>query len=131
MPSFARQIAALERAGSPGVLRVGNLAVTRDILDVRDVAECYARLLESGERGEAYNVCSGSGMPLTRVISRLIEMARVPVRIEVDPGRVRPADVPYLVGDPSRVTTETGWRPRFKLDDTLLDLLNHCRADLE
>ncbi len=128
MPSFALQIAALEKGGAGGVLRVGNLGVTRDILDVRDVAECYARLLETGVAGAAYNVCSGTGMPLTGVVEMLTGMARVPVRVEVDPERVRPADVPYLVGDPTRVRAATGWRPRFGLEVTLHDLLDRCRS---
>lgn len=127
LPSFAAQIAALERAGSGGVLRVGNLTVVRDILDVRDVAECYVRLLESGGRGQAYNVCSGVGVALDAVVSQLVALARVPVRIEIDADRVRPADVPYLVGDATRVREATAWRPRYSLPQTLRDVLDHAR----
>jgi GDP-4-dehydro-6-deoxy-D-mannose reductase len=129
MPSFALQIAAMERAGAGGVLKVGNLEVVRDVLDVRDVVECYAQLLESGVAGRAYNVCSGAGVPLTRVVAMLTGLSRVPVRVEVDPVRVRPADVPYLVGDPARVAGETRWAPRYDLETTLRDLLDQCRAE--
>lgn len=129
MPSFALQIAALEREGEGGALRVGNLEVVRDVLDVRDVVDCYMALFEIGVPGRAYNVCSGVGVPLTHLLDLLIGMARVPVNVEVDPGRVRPADVPYLVGDPARVITDTGWRPKHLLETTLEDLLEQCRQD--
>jgi GDP-4-dehydro-6-deoxy-D-mannose reductase len=127
LPSFSTQIAAIERGEGEAVVRVGNLDVTRDILDVRDVAECYASLLNSGEKARAYNVCSGSGLPLRQVVDMMIGLARVPVRVEVDPERVRPADVPYLVGDPARVMADTGWAPSRTMETTLQDLLDHCR----
>jgi GDP-4-dehydro-6-deoxy-D-mannose reductase len=129
LPSFAMQIAAIERSGKPGVLRVGNLAVVRDILDVRDVAACYARLLEVGRSGEAYNVSSGSGIALHQVVESLAAMARVPIRVEVDADRFRPADVPYLVGDARKVGSETGWTALRSLEETLSDLLESARAD--
>lgn len=128
LPSFASQIAAFERAGRDGVLQVGNLDVTRDILDVRDVAEGYLALIKSGRPGEAYNVCSGTGVRLSDVVGMLIGLAGVGVRVDVDPARVRPADVPYLVGDPAKVERETSWRPGRSLRHTLEDLLNHHRS---
>jgi GDP-4-dehydro-6-deoxy-D-mannose reductase len=102
--------------------------VTRDILDVRDVAECYAALLDEGTTGVAYNVCSGSGTVLRQVVDMLVDLAEVPLRIEVDPERVRPADVPYLVGDPARVLKRTSWTARRPLTTTVRDLLEHCRG---
>jgi len=127
LPSFAQQIARIERGAAEPLLRVGNLEVVRDILDVRDVAEGYTRLLEAGERGAAYNVCSGSGVRLSDVVARLTALATVPVRVEVDPARLRAADVPYLVGDPDRMERATGWTRRYALDDTLHDLLDGWR----
>lgn len=127
MPSFALQIAALEREGREGVLRVGNLDVVRDILDVRDVVEGYARLLESGVSGRAYNVCSGVGVPLRELVDLLGRLARVAITIEVDPLRFRPADVPYLVGDPSRMRADTSWVPAREPRAAVEDLLEACR----
>ena len=128
VPSFAQQIAAIERGDGEPVLRVGNLEVTRDLADVRDVARAYADLLERGRAGEAYNVCRGEGVRLTEVVARLATRARVTVRIEVDPARVRPADVPWLVGDPSRLARDTGWRAEIPLDRTLGDVLEEWRG---
>lgn len=128
LPSFAEQIVAIERGGREPVLKVGNLEVTRDLTDVRDVVEAYALLLERGRAGAAYNVGSGVGVRLAGVVERLAARSRVPVRIEVDPARFRPADVPYLVADPARIAADTGWVPRRGLDETLADLLAGARA---
>jgi GDP-4-dehydro-6-deoxy-D-mannose reductase len=127
VPSFAQQIALLERTAEKGVLRVGNLEVTRDISDVRDVAAAYVALLDRGARGAAYNVCRGQGVRLADVASRLCALARVPVRIEVDPARVRPVDVPYLVGDPSEIARATGWHAAILFEQTLRDTLEDWR----
>jgi len=127
LPSWAQQIAGIESSGAPGVLRVGNLEVTRDLLDVRDVVEAYTRLLEVGVRGEVYNVCRGEGVRLGDVARALTSMARVPVRVEVDPARVRAADVPYLVGDPGKIEKATGWRAARPLKRMLEDVLEGWR----
>ncbi len=128
IPSMAGQIAAIEAGRSAPRLAVGNLDVTRDISDVRDVARAYVALLERGVRGEAYNVCTGVGVRLTDVVARLAALARVPVTVEVDPARLRPADVPYLVGDPSAIARDTGWRCEIPLDQTLADVLAEARS---
>jgi GDP-4-dehydro-6-deoxy-D-mannose reductase len=110
------------------VLRVGDLEVTRDLSDVRDVALAYRALLERGRSGAVYNVCSGVGVALADVVRRLAERAAVPVRVQVDPARLRPADVPYLVGDPGAIEKESGWRTTIPLDRTLDDVLEEWRS---
>src|SRR5690242_8131873 len=128
IPSFAQQIARIEAGQAEPVLRVGNLDVTRDLLDVRDVADAYAALLERGVGGHAYNVCRGEGVKLSEVVRLMCERARVRVRVEPDPARMRPADVPYLVGDPTAIERATGWRARIPLEKTLDDALGEWRS---
>ncbi|HKQ59182.1 MAG TPA: GDP-mannose 4,6-dehydratase, partial [Candidatus Eisenbacteria bacterium] len=123
VPSFARQIAAIEAGRGEPVLRVGNLEVTRDLTDVRDVVDAYLALLDRGQPGRAYNVCRGEGVRLDDVVRRMVERARVNVRIEVDPARVRPSDLPWLVGDPGAIARDTGWRAETPLDRTLDEVL--------
>jgi len=127
IPSFAQQIAAIERGAGEAVLRVGNLEVTRDVTDVRDVARAYLALLERGVGHAAYNVCRGEGVSLAAAAARLCSLARVPVRIEVDPARVRPVDVPWLVGDPSAIGRDTGWQAAIPFERTLLETLEDWR----
>lgn len=127
VPAFAQQIAAIEAGRAEPVLRVGNLEVMRDLSDARDVVRAYVALLERGTRGAAYNVCRGEGVRLTEVVRRLVALARVAIRVEVDPARLRPADIPWLVGDPSRLARDTGWRTELPLERTLEDVLEEWR----
>ena len=127
IPSFAQQIAAIEAGRAEPILRVGNLEVTRDLSDVRDIVAGYVALLERGRNGGVYNLCRGEGVSLTDVVAGLACMARVEVRIEVDPARLRPADTPWLVGDPGLIERETGWRVTRALEVTLTDVLEEWR----
>ena len=126
-PAFAEQIAKIEAGGGEPVLRVGNLEVIRDLTDVRDVVDAYVALLERGRAGAAYNVCRGEGVKLSDLARDLVGRARVPIRIEVDPARMRPADVPYLVGDPAAIERDTGWRATIPIERTLDDVLAEWR----
>jgi GDP-4-dehydro-6-deoxy-D-mannose reductase len=128
IPGWAEQIAAIEAGHAAPVLNVGNLEVTRDLSDVRDVVAAYLALLERGTRGTAYNVCRGEGVKLSDVVQRLVALARVPVAVETDLARMRPADVPWLVGDPSRIARDTGWRASVPLERTLADVLEEWRG---
>jgi GDP-4-dehydro-6-deoxy-D-mannose reductase len=128
VPSFARQLVAIERGAAQPVLRVGNLDVTRDLSDVRDIVQGYVALLEHGARGEVYNLCRGEGVNLRDLVAELAAMAKVQVRIEVDPARLRPADMPWLVGDPTRTTQAAGWKVERPLAATLRDVLEDWRA---
>jgi GDP-4-dehydro-6-deoxy-D-mannose reductase len=110
------------------VLQVGNLDVTRDLCDVRDVARAYLALLMRARPGAVYNVCSGVGVKLSDVVQRLVARARRQIRLEVDPARLRPADVPYLVGDPGAIEREIGWRAEISLARTLDEVLDEWRA---
>jgi GDP-4-dehydro-6-deoxy-D-mannose reductase len=124
--SFARQLAEAEAAGRPARVRVGNLDAVRDYLDVDDVIDAYARLLDRRTPPGVYNVASGTGVPLRAVLEALVRHARVRAELEVDPARVRPADA--LVGDARRLALATGWAPRRSLEDALARLLDDWRA---
>ena len=124
--SWARQIARLESEGG-GRLLVGDLTAERDILDVRDVCRAYRLLLELSVPAAIYNVGSGRTVTMAHVVEQLVELAHVPVEIERDESRVRPAEIPRLAGDPSRVRAATGWRPEIPLEQTLADTLGAAR----
>jgi GDP-4-dehydro-6-deoxy-D-mannose reductase len=126
--SFARQIAEIEKELRPPLLEVGDLDVVRDITDVRDVARAYWLAAACGRPGEVYNVCTGRPVSIRQVLDLLLSMSEERVRVQVDPGRLRPADIPVLYGDHGRFTAATGWEPIIPLEQTLLDLLNWWRA---
>jgi len=129
--SFARQIAEVEAGRRRPVLAVGNLDAVRDFTDVRDVVRAYWSLLERGVPGEVYNVCSGRGRSIGDVLRGLLEIAGAQVDLQVDRERLRPSDLPSLVGDPRKLREATGWEPRIPLERTLRDLLDDWRDRLE
>ncbi|HET6764890.1 MAG TPA: GDP-mannose 4,6-dehydratase [Longimicrobiaceae bacterium] len=122
LPSFARQLAAIGRGEGEPVLRVGNLSARRDFLDVRDVVRAYRVLAERGVGGEVYNVCSGQARSIRSLVDEMVDISATGARVEVDPARVRPLDVPMLCGDPARLHS-LGWTPEIPLERTLADLL--------
>jgi len=126
--SFARQLAEIEAGRRPPVLKVGNLEAVRDFADVRDVVRGYWMLLEKGEGGVAYNVCTGRGRRIRDLLDVLLAASGARVEVRVDPERLRPSDVPAQIGDPSRLRAATGWEPRIPLERTLRDLLDDWRA---
>ena len=125
--SFARQIAAAETGAGPRTIEVGNLDTARDLTDVRDIVRAYERLAASGPRGRPYNVCRGRAFRMREILEGLLALARVPIEVRVDSARLRPADEPVLVGDPSRIAAETGWTPEIPLEQSLRDLLDYWR----
>jgi GDP-4-dehydro-6-deoxy-D-mannose reductase len=127
-PSFARQIALMERGALPPVIRAGNLTPRRDLSDVRDVVRAYVALMEHGAGGAVYNVASGVGRPIQALLDALIARARVKVTVETDPALLRPNDTAALVGDCTRLRRDTGWEPAIGFDQMLDDLLEYWRA---
>jgi GDP-4-dehydro-6-deoxy-D-mannose reductase len=125
--SFARQIAEIEAGQRAPVLEVGNLEAVRDYSDVRDVVRAYWALFEHGVAGQVYNVCSGVGVRIGTLLERLLELSAARVEVRQDPARLRPADLPALVGDPARLRAATGFSARHTLEGSLRDLLDHWR----
>lgn len=128
-PSMARQIVLIERGQLEPVIKVGNLDAHRDVTDVRDVVRAYAALMQSGQTGLVYNVASGVGRSIRSILDALVSRSTVPVRVEVDRARLRPNDVPVVVGNFARLSAATGWRPKITFDQMLDDLLDYWRSN--
>lgn len=126
--NFAKQLSEAEAGVRPPVIKVGNLDTVRDFTDVRDMVKAYWLALQHGEAGEVYNICSERGVPIHQVLDILLELGTRSVKIEADPLRLRPSDVPCLTGDCSKFRDTTGWRPDIPLRQTLADLLDYWRA---
>ena len=127
-PSIARQIAAIERGELPPVLKMGNLDPERDVMDVRDTVRAYHAMMASAEPGVPYNVCGGRAIRIGDLVDLVRARARVPVAIELDPARMRAADVPRLWGSHDRLTRATAWAPAIALEQTVDDLLAWWRT---
>ena len=110
------------------MIRVGNLDARRDFTDVRDVVRAYWLSLEKGEAGEVYNICSGKDWTIRAMLDHLLGLTKARVTVEQDPARMRPSDVPVLLGDAAKFKKATGWEPRIPFEKTLSDLLEYWRA---
>ena len=107
---------------------VGDLTPRRDYSDVRDIVRGYWLLLERGEPGEVYNLCSGRSWAIQQVLDFLLEQSTVKgIQVKTDPARLRPSDVMVLEGDPSRMHRATGWKVEIPFEQTLSELLDYWR----
>ena len=127
---LAKQVAEIELGSRPPVLAVGNTRVQRDFSDVRDVVRAYALLLESGAAGEAYNVCSGRGIPVGQIVRQLQSLCGTPFRVKVEAKRVRAGEVAKLYGSNRKLRRATGWKPEYALPQTLEETYNYWRTIL-
>ena len=131
LSSMAKQFAEMEFDLRPPTLTVGNLSVKRDFTDVRDVVRAYALLLEHGEFGEIYNVCSGRSVCLMDIVEILQAKTRIRPVMEADANRLRSNDVDEICGDPRKLREMTGWDPVIPLEQTIEDLLEYWRSQIK
>jgi nucleoside-diphosphate-sugar epimerase len=84
-------------------IALGNLNVEREFNDVQMVCSAYLKLLQHGEPGETYNVCSGQPYTLQHVIDTLTRITSHPIEVEVNPAFVRANEVRRLCGSPAKL----------------------------
>lgn len=125
---FAKQIVAIER-GAQKVLKVGNLSPVRDLLDVRDGVRAMDVVAERGERGSVYNICSGVGVSIEKVLFLLRSFSDTVFKVEVDPSLLRPVDQPSVIGNPEKLV-QLGWKRQCSLESTLKNILGYWRLHL-
>jgi GDP-4-dehydro-6-deoxy-D-mannose reductase len=130
-PNFAAQVARIEQGRQPPVIRVGSLEDERDFLDVGDVVDAYMLMIDRRAelgRGTVLNVASGTPVRIGDILDHLLSMSRVKIEVKVEAGRLRPASIPRVVGDASRLRA-LGWAPRISLTDTLEAVLEEKRRE--
>ena len=126
--NFARQVAEIEAGLREPVVYVGDLTPRRDYSDVRDIVRGYWLLLERGEPGEVYNLCSGRSWSIQQVLDFVLSLSTVKgIEVKTDPARLRPSDVMILEGDPTKMHKATGWKVEIPFERTLTDLLDYWR----
>lgn len=128
---FARMITEMRLGQRPPVLDVGDLDITRDFTDVRDVVEAYRLLLTGGRRGETYNVCSGTERHLGSIVHELAELAGVEISLRTDPARQRKVEQRRACGSADKLQHDTGWQPRIAWRQSLLDTLRYWEQTLK
>ena len=115
----------------PAVVDAGNLDVERDFSDVRDVVRAYWLLLQRGQPGEAYNICSGKAVAIRTIACLLADLAQVRIEIRSQPELQRKVDLPLHVGSAEKIRQDTGWEPQIPLRQTLRELLAYWQERVE
>jgi GDP-4-dehydro-6-deoxy-D-mannose reductase len=122
---FANEIVKIEN-GQSSVVKVGNLSAIRDLTDVKDMVQAYIILMTQGIRGEVYNIGSGIGYSMEDILKKLIDLAKIEVKLEIDPERLRPIDRPVLICDNKKIKN-LGWNTQYSIETTLKRVLNWWR----
>lgn len=124
---FAAEIARIMRGAEPR-LSVGNLAVTRDLTDVRDTVRAYDLILHRGKRGAIYNVCSGREVVMRSVLDEMVELSGRAIAIMEDRALTRSAEQQRLRGSYEALHAATGWSPEIALTQSLRETIEaSCR----
>ena len=127
--TFAKQIAMIERGMIPPVIKVGNLESLRTWADVRDAVRAYYMLLTvKPVPGEYYNIGGRYSCTIGDMLKHLMSLCeRKDIKIETDPGRLRPIDADLQVPDTGKFQKHTGWKPQIPFEQTMRDLLDYWR----
>ncbi|MBI2034370.1 MAG: GDP-mannose 4,6-dehydratase [Candidatus Levybacteria bacterium] len=125
--NFAKQIAEIEKGLKEPLLEVGNLEAQRDWTDVRDMVRAYLLSVQKCEYGEVYNICSEKTVRVKDMLDLLLSFSKVKVDVIQDSMRIRPSDVPILLGDCTKFKKATGWKPEIPFKKTIKDLLDYWR----
>ncbi len=127
--SFAKQIVQIEKGEMDNII-VGNLDASRDYTDVRDIVKAYYLAVQKCKSGEIYNICSGKAYTIKEILDNLINLSTKKIITKSDKKKLRPSDIPLLLGDNKKFCTITNWKPYFTLNQTLKDTLDFWRNNL-
>jgi GDP-4-dehydro-6-deoxy-D-mannose reductase len=127
---FAKQIAEAEAGLRQPLMRVGNLDACRDFSDVRDIVRGYFLAISQGELGEAYNLGSERSHSIRKVLETLISSSHIQMKVEPDPTRLRPSDIPNIIANCDKFRFRTGWRAEIPLEQSLQDILDYWRGEV-
>ncbi len=127
IPDVCKQIVDIEHGEKDPVVVTGDLSAEKDFCDVRDVVCGYLALLEKGDRGERYNICSGVSVRVGSLVEALLAKSHVKIEHKIDENRKRIGEVVVMRGDNAKIRKTTGWDCKIPIDTTLNDCLNWWR----
>ncbi len=124
---FCKQVVEIEKGIREPVMYVGNLKAMRDFTDVRDVVRAYGLLIEKGSAGETYNVGCGKALAIQAILDLIISKSKAQIKVEIDPNKIRPVDVPIIEADIIKIRDAVHWEPIIPLEQTIQETLDYWR----
>lgn len=128
--AFAKQVAWIEE-GLQNKLVHGNLDSVRTFVDVRDAMRAYWEAIVHCEPGEVYNIGGTTTMTVGEFLKKLISMAKVQIRTQLDPKLLRPADVTLQIPSVEKFIKKTGWKPLYSFEESITELLSYWRGQAQ
>lgn len=123
--SIVKQFVKIAHGLQEPVIHIGNGSIVRDFIDVRDVIVAYDLLLQKGNRGEVYNVCSGIGRTIEEIIAQLSTMKGIEVQVHQEMAQIRPIDNPRIIGSNRKIHQDVGWEPKISFKQSLTSLWDY------
>lgn len=108
---FASQVAVIEKGEQEPVLSVGDLTAARDFTYIDDIIAAYVAMTEKEIPTGIYNISSGTPRRIEEVLQGLLALSSKDIEVKKDPARMRPSEVPFFVGDSTKLSKATGWQP--------------------
>jgi GDP-mannose 4,6-dehydratase len=130
--TFAKQIALIEKGLQKKEILVGNLKSLRTIADVRDAVRAYYLLVTKKPKfGETYNIGGDYTCKVGDILNFLLKNSKLrDIKIKIDKSRLRPIDADLQIPDIRKFKKHTKWKPIYKFENTMLDLLNYWRKKI-
>ena len=105
-------------------INLGDIDVSRDFSDVRDVCSAYIHIMKYAEKSETFNICSGKNIYLKDLINKISKITKHKLNVIEDDDFKRNNLIKHLKGDNSKLLL-TGWKPYFtNFDSTLEWMIN-------
>ena len=132
--AIVKQFVSIARGAEEPVIHIGNGAIVRDFVDVRDVVEAYKILLNKGSPGGVYNICSGIGRSICEIVSLLSDMYDIDVQVHQEQSHIRPTDNPQIIGSYQKIQMDVGWQPKIPFKNTLESIYQYeysrCESEI-
>jgi len=117
--------------GKQNNIIIGNPNAIRDFTHVFDTVRAYILVCEKGRKAEPYNVSSGKGISIANYIEICKNLYDLNVPILIDPDRLRPSDVPILIGSNEKIKNEIGWVPLYPITKIMQDGIDYFKEHRE
>lgn len=110
-------------------LYLGNLEAKRDWGFAGDYVEAMWKMLQMPEPDD-YVIATGEAYSVREFAEKTFAQLGLDAAayIEIDPRYFRPAEVDYLLGDPSKANQKLGWQPKVTFDELVSMMV---QSDLE
>jgi GDP-4-dehydro-6-deoxy-D-mannose reductase len=130
LPSFVKQLVQIKKGQRKNELITGDITIIRDFTDVRDVVAAYYLLLTKGEKGDVYNVCSGKGWSLKKIIDKVCNILEIKVHYKADDRLFRPNENKIIIGSNEKITGRLQWKPKYTIEQSLNDMIHYWEKQI-